>query len=89
MRPHLRHAARVEPAGDGRDRVGATQAVVMTRSAWATTPGSVLADATEVPSTADYGTSFVMPIGEDVMETPEENYGGTDEDEDGGEAEPS
>lgn len=30
------------------------------------------------------------PIGEDVMETPEENYGGTDEDEDeGGDSEPS
>ncbi len=51
---------------DGRDRVGATQAIVMSRSAWATSPGPVLADATEVPSTVDYGTAFTMPVGQDV-----------------------
>jgi len=52
---------------DGRDRVGATKAVVMSRSAWATSPGSVLADAVEVNATIDWGTNFVMPIGQDVI----------------------
>ena len=52
---------------DGRDRLGATNAVVVSRSAWATTPGSVLADATEVYPVVDWGTSFVMPVGEDVI----------------------
>ncbi len=51
---------------DGRDRVGASKGIVMSRSAWASTPGSVLADAVEVNATVDWGSSFVMPIGEDV-----------------------
>ncbi len=52
---------------DGRDRVGSSQAIVMTRAAWATVPGPLLADAVSVPSTADYGTSFVIPLGQDVI----------------------
>lgn len=52
---------------DGRDRIGATQAIVVSRSAWATTPGPLLADATEVPSTADYGTSFTIPLGQNII----------------------
>jgi uncharacterized repeat protein (TIGR01451 family) len=52
---------------DGRDRIGATNAIVVSRSAWATTPGSVLADATEMYPTVDWGTSFISPIGEDVI----------------------
>jgi uncharacterized repeat protein (TIGR01451 family) len=56
---------------DGRDRVGATKGIAMSRSAWATTPGSVLADATEVNATIDWGSSFVMPIGQDeIFPTP-------------------
>lgn len=52
---------------DGRDRIGATKGIVVSRSAWATTPGSVLADATEVASTIDWGDEFVLPVGEDVI----------------------
>ena len=52
---------------DGRDRVGATRGIAVSRSAWATTPGSVLADATEVNATIDWGSSFVMPIGENEI----------------------
>ncbi len=52
---------------DGRDRIGATKGIVVSRSAWATNPGPVLADATEVSSTIDWGSSFVMPIGEDEI----------------------
>lgn len=51
---------------DGRDRIGATKAIVVSRAAWATTPGSVLAGAVEVSATLDYGTEFVAPVGEDV-----------------------
>ncbi len=52
---------------DGRDRVASTQPIVMSRSAWATSPGPLLADATEVPSIIDYGTSFTMPVGQDIV----------------------
>ncbi|MEK7952019.1 SdrD B-like domain-containing protein [Luteolibacter soli] len=56
---------------DGRDRVGATRGIVMTRSSWATTPGAVLADATEVNATVDWGTSFIIPVGEnEIFPTP-------------------
>lgn len=56
---------------DGRDRVGATRGIVMSRSSWPTTPGSVLADATEVYSTVDWGTNFVIPVGEnEIFPTP-------------------
>ncbi len=56
---------------DGRDRVGATRGITMTRSSWPTTPGSVLADATEIYSTVDWGTNFVIPVGEDeIFPTP-------------------
>ncbi|MCE9614644.1 MAG: DUF11 domain-containing protein [Lentisphaerae bacterium] len=51
---------------DGRDRVGATKAIVMSRASWATVPGSVLSGAAEVTSTLDYGTDFVCPVGENV-----------------------
>ncbi|QTN31576.1 DUF11 domain-containing protein [Akkermansiaceae bacterium] len=56
---------------DGRDRVGSTKGIVMSRSSWATTPGSVLADATEVSATIDWGRNFVMPVGEnEIFPTP-------------------
>jgi uncharacterized repeat protein (TIGR01451 family) len=51
---------------DGRDRVGATKAIVISRAAWAITPGSVLAGAVEVSSILDYGTQFISPVGENV-----------------------
>ncbi|HMP77294.1 MAG TPA: SdrD B-like domain-containing protein, partial [Kiritimatiellia bacterium] len=51
---------------DGRDRIGATKAVVVSRAAWATSPGSVLAGAVEVSSVLDYGTEFFAPVGENV-----------------------
>jgi len=56
---------------DGRDRVGATRGIVMSRSTWPTTPGSVLADATEVYSTTEWGTNFIIPVGEnEIFPTP-------------------
>lgn len=59
---------------DGRDRVGATKGIVMSRAAWATNPGSVLADATEVSATIDWGSSFVVPVGEnEIFPSPASN----------------
>ena len=51
---------------DGRDRFGATRALAVSRAAWTTVPGSVIADSVEVLSTRDYGTSFKVPVGQDV-----------------------
>ena len=43
---------------DGRDRFGGTKALVVTRTGWAVTPGTVLAGSVEVTATMDYGTSY-------------------------------
>lgn len=50
-------------AYDGRDRIGATSAIAMTRAAWAVTPGTVLCSATEVYDTRKCGTTFKIPVG--------------------------
>ena len=52
---------------DGRDRIGATRSVSVSRAGWADTPGSVLAGSIEMYSTVDWGTSFVIPIGENLI----------------------
>ncbi len=54
---------------DGRDRVAATKALVISRMAYPTSPGSVLADAVEIPATIDYGTNFICPVGQDIGST--------------------
>ena len=51
---------------DGRDRIGATAAVVATRGEWATTPGTVMAGAAEMLSVRDYGNDFKMPVGQNM-----------------------
>ncbi len=50
-------------AFDGRDRICSTKAIVVSRVCWATTPGTVLASATEVYDTQKWGTSFTIPVG--------------------------
>jgi uncharacterized repeat protein (TIGR01451 family) len=52
---------------DGRDRFGATYGIVMTRAAWFTTPGPLLANSVEVRAVPDWGNSFLLPVGEDVI----------------------
>jgi hypothetical protein len=54
---------------DGRDKVGATRAIAVTRSLWGTAPGSVLADAIEVFDTTRWGASFRIPIGPNVTDS--------------------
>ncbi|MHC1707801.1 MAG: Ig-like domain-containing protein [Bacteroidales bacterium] len=55
---------------DGRDKFGSSKSLAVSRSSWATTPGSVLADATEFYNTKSFGTFFYFPIG---TNTPSDN----------------
>ncbi len=55
---------------DGRDKFASTQSLATTRSSWATTPGTVLADAIEYYNTKTFGTFFYFPIGQN---TPSDN----------------
>ena len=48
---------------DGRDRIGCTAAIAVTRAGWGIAPGTVLASATEVYDTRRFGTSYKIPIG--------------------------
>ncbi len=48
---------------DGRDRIGATRAVTLSRAGWTTTIGTLLASSTEVYDTTRYGTFFMIPVG--------------------------
>ena len=52
---------------DGRDRLGSTYGIVMTRAAWFTDPGPLLANSVEVRAVNDWGNTFVLPVGEDVI----------------------
>ena len=54
---------------DGRDRIGASAPIVVTRAGWGTAPGTVLCSAMEVYDTAHYGTAFTTPVGTDVITT--------------------
>lgn len=51
---------------DGRDKIGSTKVTAVSKSAWATMPGTVLADAVEALDTTRWGTSFKMPIGQNI-----------------------
>lgn len=51
---------------DGRDRVATTKSASVTRSAWATVPGTVLADAIEVVPINNWGLDYVAPIGQNA-----------------------
>ncbi|MBT8344353.1 MAG: IgGFc-binding protein, partial [Sulfurovum sp.] len=51
---------------DGRDFIGSNYAVAMSRAAWATSPGTVLAGAVEVYAVNKYGTQFTIPVGQDI-----------------------
>ncbi len=59
---------------DARDKLASTKAVAMTRAEWATNPGTVLAGAVEVYSTAFLGTSYEFPIGEDLAAISEQMF---------------
>ncbi len=48
---------------DGRDRIGATRPVTVSKAGWSTGVGTLLASATEVYDTSRYGTFFIIPVG--------------------------
>ena len=51
---------------DGRDRMGATRLIVLTRAHWPSTTGTVIAGAVTVLSTAEWGTNYVSPVGQNM-----------------------
>ena len=52
---------------DGHDKFSATKALAVTRAGWALSPGTVLASAVDVPAVRDYGTSFIIPVGQNIV----------------------
>ncbi len=54
---------------DGRDKVGVTLPVAITRAMWPTGPGSLVADAQSVLPTERWGAQYVSPVGEDIPST--------------------
>ena len=53
-------------AYDGRDHIGATRPIVVTRAHWPTTTGTVIAGAVSVLSTAQWGTNYLCPVGQNM-----------------------
>jgi hypothetical protein len=51
---------------DGRDKVAATKTIAMTRTGFATGPNTLLAGATEVFDTSNWGTNHLSPVGTDI-----------------------
>jgi uncharacterized repeat protein (TIGR01451 family) len=51
---------------DGRDRIAANKALVISRAGWPLPIGSVFGGAVVVPSTIDYDTNYVSPVGQDM-----------------------
>ncbi len=54
---------------DGRDKFASTKAVAVTRAQWDTTLGTVLGSAVDVYDTSAYGTTFIVPAGENLPTT--------------------
>ncbi|MEO1088328.1 MAG: hypothetical protein AAFY88_29200, partial [Acidobacteriota bacterium] len=51
---------------DGRDKVGSTEPIAVTRAGWRLQEGTLLAGAIEVFPTVDWGRRYRFPVGEDV-----------------------
>ncbi|MCB0085413.1 MAG: hypothetical protein KDE47_30945, partial [Caldilineaceae bacterium] len=51
---------------DGGDRVSSSNMIAMTRAAWATGSSTLLAGAVEVYDTNSWGTTYEVPVGENV-----------------------
>lgn len=56
-----------QPYFDGKDQIGSTKAIAVTRAGWGITPGTVLAGSVNVYDTGNAGTYFVIPMGENVV----------------------
>jgi uncharacterized repeat protein (TIGR01451 family) len=51
---------------DGGDKIAASKPIAVTRAAWATGSGTLLATANEVYDTVFFGSEFRSPVGEDI-----------------------
>lgn len=51
---------------DGRDKLGSTKVIAISKAAWSTNPGTVLAGAVEARDTTRWGTEFKIPIGQNI-----------------------
>ncbi len=51
---------------DGGDKLGASRPIAVTRIAWDIDAGALLAGAVEVYAVSEYGTQYVLPIGENL-----------------------
>ncbi len=51
---------------DGRDKIAASKTIAVVRSGWATGPNTLLAAANETSDTDNWGTNFVVPVGENM-----------------------
>ena len=51
---------------DGRDKIGSTKAVSVTRAGWSATPGTVLAGAINVIDAGNAGKVYTLPVGQNV-----------------------
>ena len=52
---------------DGRDKIGSSKAISVTRAGWSTTPGTVLAGAVSVIDAGNAGKSYILPMGQNVV----------------------
>ncbi len=51
---------------DGKDKIASNRSLSITRSAWAPTPGTVLAGAVEMLDKSSQGTDFKVPVGQNT-----------------------
>ncbi|MDH4377451.1 MAG: Calx-beta domain-containing protein [Ramlibacter sp.] len=52
---------------DGRDKIGSTKAISVTRAGWSLTPGTVLAGAVNVIDSGNAGKTYTLPVGQNVQ----------------------
>ena len=55
---------------DGRDKIGSTKAISVTRAGWDTKIGTIVGGAVNVIDVGNAGTEFVIPVGTDTSEAP-------------------
>ncbi|HPO57015.1 MAG TPA: SdrD B-like domain-containing protein [Ignavibacteriaceae bacterium] len=51
---------------DGRDKIAATKTISVARSGWSTGPNTLLAGANELFDTDNFGTEYLVPVGENI-----------------------
>ncbi len=54
---------------DGRDKIATTKNIAVTRTGWANGSGTLLAGSVEVFDTSLWGTSYRVPVGENIPDT--------------------